>query len=271
MLKTIYPKTAFIDLETVPDIALGRDIYGISEDASDEDALKVIYERNGATPENPTPFLKPMFHKVIVSGFLYRWVEYVSHGIKEPTTKVKLEFLTLPALIASDVTKLATEKELIQRPLTFIGRNQAQVVGWNIDGFDWPVMLQRGLRNGIIVPDVCNRPEKPWDRSPNDYFAKYTGARIDLMKVVAGEMGYGSNPKLSDTAIALDLPGKEGMDGSKVYDAWKDGRIAEIVKYCNHDCAMTYQIWLRVAMMAGLLSVEQVESEMNQLDQLLEA
>jgi len=264
MLKTIYPKTAFLDLETVPDIALGRDVYGISEDASDDDALKIIYERNGATAENPTPFLKPMFHKIIVSGMIFRSVKLI-----EGKQKVELQILTLPSFRAG--LEPVSEKEMIQRPLTFIGRNQAQVVGWNIDSFDWPVLIQRGLRNGVVVPDVCNRPEKPWDRSPNDYFAKYTGARIDLMKIVAGEMGFGSNPKLSDTAIALGLPGKEGMDGSKVYDAWKDGRIAEIVKYCNHDCAMTYQIWLRVAMMAGLLSIEQVESEMNQLAQLLEA
>ena len=266
MLKTIFPKTAFIDLETVPDIALGRDIYGISEDAGDDDALKIIYERNGATPENPTPFLKPMFHKIIVSGMIFRSVKLI-----EGKQKVELQILTLPGLATTGDKKepfSSTEKEMIQRPLTFIGRNQAQVVGWNIDSFDWPVMIQRGLRSGVVAPDLCKRPNKPWEGM--DYFANFSDARLDLMKVIAGEGNYNARLKLSDTAIALGLPGKEGMDGSKVYDAWKDGRIAEIVKYCDHDCAMTYQIWLRVAMMAGLLSIEQVESEMDQLDQLLE-
>jgi 3'-5' exonuclease len=268
MLKSIFSKTAFIDLETVPDIALGRELYGISDEATDADVLQVAYEKHGATPDNRKPFLKPMFHKVIVSGIIFRSIEYVSQGVKEPTTRVKLEFLTLPTLVASDITKQATEKELIQRPLTFIGRNQAQVVGWNIDNFDWPVLIQRGLRNGVVIPDICKRPNKPWEG--NDYYAKFSDARLDLMKVVAGEMSFGSNPKLSDTAIALGLPGKEGMDGSKVYDAWKEGRTGEIVRYCNHDCAMTYQIWLRVALMSGLLSLEQVEAEMEQLRQLME-
>lgn len=267
MLKTIFPKTAFLDLETVACLDTIRSVYDCP-DADDEGALAIAYLKHGASPENPTPFLKLMLHKVIVSGLLYRSVEYVSQGIKEPTTKIKLEFLTLPTLIASDVTRPATEKEMIQRPLTFIGRNQAQVVGWNIDSFDWPVMIQRGLRNGVVIPDICKRPNKPWEG--NDYYAKFSDARIDLMKVVAGEMSFGNNPKLSDTAIALSLPGKEGMDGSKVYDAWKEGRLAEIVKYCNHDCAMTYQIWLRVALMSGLLSIEQVEDELEQLRQLLE-
>jgi 3'-5' exonuclease len=184
----------------------------------------------------------------------------------EGKQKVELQLLTLPDA-GYDVPP-NSEKELIQRPLTFIGRNQAQVVYWNGDNFDWPVLIQRGLRNGVVIPDICKRPNKPWEGS--DYYAKFSDARIDLMKVVAGEMSFGNNPKLSDTAIALGLPGKEGMDGSKVYEAWKGGRIAEIVKYCNHDCAMTYQIWLRVALMSGLLSLEQVEAEMEQLRQLME-
>lgn len=262
MLKSIFPKTAFIDLETVPDIAIGRELYGISKDASDEDALKIIYARNGATPENQKPFLKPMLHKIIVSGMIYRSVRLI-----EGKQKVELQFLTLPSLRAG--LEPVSEKEMIQRGLTFIGRNKAQVVGWNIDSFDWPVLIQRGLRNGVVAPDLCTRPNKPWEGM--DYFANFSEARIDLMKVLAGEGNYSARLKLSDTAIALGLPGKEGMDGSEVYDAWKAGRLAEIVGYCNRDCAMTYQIWLRIALMSGLLSLEQVEAEMEQLKQLMEA
>lgn len=261
MLKSIFPKTAFIDLETVPDIAYGRELYGIGDDTSDDDALKIIYERNGATAENPTPFLKPMFHKIIVSGMIFRSVKLV-----EGKPKVELQLLTLPSLAAGLATN--SEKDMIQRGLTFIGRNQAQVVGWNIDNFDWPVLIQRGLRSGVVAPDLCKRPNKPWEGM--DYFANFSEARLDLMKVIAGEGNYSARLKLSDTAIALGLPGKEGMDGSKVYDAWEEGRLAEIVKYCNEDCAMTYKIWLRVALMSGLLSLEQVESELEQLRQLME-
>lgn len=263
MLKSIFPKTAFIDLETVPDIKLGRELYDIGAEFSDDDAVKIIYARNGATPENPTPFLKPMFHKVIVSGMIHRSVKFI-----EGKPKVELQLLTLP-LPEDGPTGFRSEKELIQRPLTFIGRNQAQVVGWNIDSFDWPVLIQRGLRNGVVAPDLCKRPNKPWEGM--DYFANFSEARLDLMKVLAGEGNYSARLKLSDTAIALGLPGKEGMDGSEVYDAWKAGRLAEIVGYCNRDCAMTYQIWLRIALMSGLLSLEQVEAEMEQLKQLMEA
>lgn len=263
MLKSIFSKTAFIDLETVPDIALGRELYSISDDVSDEDALKIIYERNGATAENSKPFLKPMLHKIIVSGMIFRSVRLI-----EGKQKVELQLLTLPTLVDNDVPNVESEQYMIQRGLTFIGRNQSQVVGWNIDNFDWPVLIQRGLRNGVEVPDVCKRPNKPWEGM--DYFANFSEARLDLMKVLAGEGNYSARLKLSDTAIALGLPGKEGMDGSKVYDAWKDGRLAEIVKYCNQDCAMTYQIWLRIALMSGLLSLEQVEAEMEQLRQLME-
>ena len=260
MLKSIFSKTIFFDLETVPDIDMMRRVYEMQSDVfSDEEVLTQAYKRHGASPENPTPFLKPMFHKIIVAGAIFRNVKLI-----KGKTVVELQFLTQPGTAAEE----NTEGAMIERLLAFIGRNKAQIVGWNSDSFDWPVIMQRALVNGCVVPDICNRPNKPWEG--NDYFAKFSDARLDLMVTLAGEGNYQARLKLSDTAIALGMPGKEGMDGSKVYDAWKAGNLAEIVRYCNQDCAMTYRIWLRIALMAGLLSHEQVETEQGQLRQLIE-
>ena len=43
-------------------------------------------------------------------------------------------------------------------------------------------------------------------------------------------------------AAFFGIPGKQGMDGSMVYDAWKAGRIAEILTYCAHDVMMTREV-----------------------------
>lgn len=251
MFKSLPQKAIFFDLETVPDIGLGRRIYreAIPDAATDESALCEIYGQNGATPDNPKPFLKPMFHKVIVAGALYRSV--TSKG-------VSLKFLTQSE---------APEGEMIQKLLDYTGRSAAQLIGWNSDNFDFPVLIQRGMVSGCIVPDICKRPDKPW--LGNDYFAKCSDARLDLMKVWAGEYGYGGG-KLTEVAIALGLSGKEGMDGSQVYDAWKEGRIDEITRYCNRDVAMTYQIWLRMMRMSGMMTDAQFQTEENQLADLME-
>ena len=263
MLKSINPKTVFYDLETVPDIDLMRRVYEMQSDVfSDEEVLTEAYKRHGATPENPTPFLKPMFHKIIVAGAIFRNVSF-----HDSITITELKIHTLP-MAGTGLGTIPTEKEMIQRLLAFVSRNQAQLVGWNSDGFDWLVLMQRALINGCVIPDICKRPNKPWEG--NDYFARFSDARLDLMTTLAGQGNYQARLKLSDTALALGFAGKEGMDGSMVYDAWKEGRLAEIVKYCNHDCAMVYKIWLRVALMAGLLTYEQVEAEQEQLRQLME-
>jgi len=44
------------------------------------------------------------------------------------------------------------------------------------------------------------------------------------------------------------------MDGSQVWDAYRDGRIADIRNYCETDVMNTWLVYCRFQMMRGVLS-----------------
>jgi predicted PolB exonuclease-like 3'-5' exonuclease len=58
-------------------------------------------------------------------------------------------------------------------------------------------------------------------------------------------------------AQLLGLPGKIGMSGDAVWDAWLAGRAAEIRDYCETDVINTYLIYLRFELLRGRLTREE--------------
>jgi predicted PolB exonuclease-like 3'-5' exonuclease len=65
-----------------------------------------------------------------------------------------------------------------------------------------------------------------------------------------------ANAPLDEIAQLCGFPGKLGMDGSKVWDAYKNGEIEAIRNYCETDVANTYLVFLRFQLMRGALSQE---------------
>ena len=68
---------------------------------------------------------------------------------------------------------------------------------------------------------------------------------------------------LDEIAQLNGLPGKLGMDGSKVWDAWREGKIDAIRDYCETDVANTYLLFLRFQRMRGILAADAFEREMG--------
>ena len=56
---------------------------------------------------------------------------------------------------------------------------------------------------------------------------------------------------LDDLVQLMGFPGKLGMDGSKVWDAYQQGKITEIRNYCETDTANTFLAYLRFQLMRG--------------------
>ncbi|MEO5863166.1 MAG: 3'-5' exonuclease, partial [Burkholderiales bacterium] len=59
------------------------------------------------------------------------------------------------------------------------------------------------------------------------------------------------------------FPGKLGMDGSKVWQAFQDGEIVAIRNYCETDVANTYLIFLRFQLMRGHATRDQHDQEVK--------
>jgi predicted PolB exonuclease-like 3'-5' exonuclease len=53
------------------------------------------------------------------------------------------------------------------------------------------------------------------------------------------------------------------MDGSQVWPAWQQGRIAEIRAYCETDVVNTYLLFCRFQLMRGVWSLDRYQDEIN--------
>jgi predicted PolB exonuclease-like 3'-5' exonuclease len=89
----------------------------------------------------------------------------------------------------------------------------------------------------------------------NNYLNRFHWRHIDLMDVLAGYQMRAS-AGLDTVASLLGFPGKLGMDGSKVWPAWRDGDRESIHDYVEHDVLNTYLVYLRFELMRGGLSPE---------------
>lgn len=154
------------------------------------------------------------------------------------------------------------EPHLIQRFFDGIEKFTPNLVSWNGSGFDLPVLHYRALVHGI--PGCCY-----WDTGDvnkdfkfNNYLSRFHARHTDLMDVLAGYVNRAWAP-LHEIALLLGLPGKLGMDGSQVYDAFKHGDIVAIRNYCETDVANTYLIFLRFQLIRGALDAQGYEREVG--------
>jgi predicted PolB exonuclease-like 3'-5' exonuclease len=85
---------------------------------------------------------------------------------------------------------------------------------------------------------------------------------LDLMDVLA-MFNPRANAPLDDIAQLCGFPGKLGMDGSKVWHAYKNGEIEAIRNYCETDVANTHLVFLRFQLMRGHLSPAAYEAEIK--------
>ncbi|MFN3595441.1 MAG: 3'-5' exonuclease, partial [Thiobacillaceae bacterium] len=66
---------------------------------------------------------------------------------------------------------------------------------------------------------------------------------------------------LDDFARLLGFPGKLGMDGAQVWEAYQRGEMAAIRDYCETDVVNTHLVFLRFQRLRGVLTPEQYEAE----------
>jgi predicted PolB exonuclease-like 3'-5' exonuclease len=96
----------------------------------------------------------------------------------------------------------------------------------------------------------------------NNYISRYHTRHIDLMDLLALYQPRNNAP-LDELARLTGLPGKLGMDGSQVWDAFRAGRIADIRNYCETDVVNTWLVFLRFQKMRGVLRPNQHAREIE--------
>jgi predicted PolB exonuclease-like 3'-5' exonuclease len=79
--------------------------------------------------------------------------------------------------------------------------------------------------------------------------------------VLAGYQPRASAP-LDALAKLCGFPGKLGMDGSKVWEAFQQGRLAEIRAYCETDVVNTYLVYCKYQLMRGGFTADDYAEEL---------
>jgi predicted PolB exonuclease-like 3'-5' exonuclease len=92
----------------------------------------------------------------------------------------------------------------------------------------------------------------------NNYISRYHTRHLDLMDLLALYNGRANAP-LDDLAKLFGFPGKLGMDGGKVWEAWQAGKSAEIRDYCETDVINTYLVYNRFRRLRGELTCAEEE------------
>ena len=220
------------DIETIPDVAGIRVLHDLPETLSDYEVAEFAFQhRRGISG---TDFLAHHLQRIVtISCVLRDAAQFRVFSLSEPE---------------------ANEGEIIQRFFEGIERFSPQLVSWNGGGFDLPVLHYRGLIHEVVAPRYWDQGEGGYHDSRdfkwNNYLGRYHSRHLDLMDVLALYQPRANAP-LDELAKLMGFPGKFGMDGSLVWQAWQEGRINEIRDYCETDVVNTYLVYLGFQRMRG--------------------
>lgn len=239
--------TLVFDIETIPDIDGGRRILGL-HDSSDADVWTAMSALR--TAQRGSDFQPAHLHRVVAISCVLRERDQFR--------------------VWSLGDESSDEGELIQRFFDGLERYQPTIVSWNGGGFDLPVLHYRGLLHGVRAKTYWDSGQFDRDSKWNNYISRYQFRHTDLMDVLALYSGRNNAP-LTEIAVLLGFPGKLGMDGSKVFEAWQQNRLAEIRAYCETDVVNTWLVYLRFQLMRAHLSEPEYLDEIERVRRSLDA
>jgi len=232
--------TLVFDIETIPDTDGLKRLLDLPPETSAEDVANIAFHKR--RQQNGSEFLPHHQHRVVA----------ISCALREGDS------FRVWTLGAPD----APEQEIIQRFFDGIEKYTPNIVSWNGSGFDLPVLHYRAMIHGIQAPRYWDMGDDDRDFKWNNYISRYHMRHLDLMDVLAMYSGRANAP-LDQMAQLCGFPGKLGMDGSKVWDAYKNGEIDAIRDYCETDVANTYLVFLRFQLMRGLLDRQRYDEEVQ--------
>jgi predicted PolB exonuclease-like 3'-5' exonuclease len=178
------------DLETVPDLhgfAAANDLVG----KTDDEIREAIGDK----------FPKHIYHSIVCIGAL------VAHKERD--------YWAIDADGAPHVGE-RTEKQLISAFVDKIAELYPQLVTFNGNTFDLPVLRYRAMINGVSASGLSARP----------YFNRYTEDALDLCDALSSFSSQ-ARATLDEISKIMGMPGKpNGMKGSEVAAYYRAGRIS---------------------------------------------
>jgi len=237
--------TLVFDIETVPDTALGRRLYGL-HDLSDEQVAQIMFTKR--RQETGSDFLSHEQHRIVAISVVMR-------------SRDSLKVWSLG-------DEGSTDKVLIERFFDGLEKYTPDLVSWNGAGFDLPVLNYRSLLHSVTAARYWETGDSDQSFRYSNYLSRFHWRHMDLMDILSGFQGRG-RASLDDVATLLGLPGKVGMHGADVWPAYLTGGLARIRAYCETDVLNTYLIYLRFELLRGHLSPAEHAHEVARVRQTL--
>lgn len=233
------------DIETIPDIENAKKIHQL-ESLNDEEALSALLALRRA--KSGHEFFPLHLQKIVAISL-----------VMSTSSQIKVWSLG---------TEQSDEKELITRFFAGLEKHIPTLVSWNGAGFDLPVLHYRALLHGISAPAYWELGDNNQAFRWNNYLNRFHMRHVDLMDILAGYQNKAFAP-LDEIASMLGFPGKMGMHGSLVHQAWLNGEIQAIRNYCETDVLNTWGVFMRFELMRGNINLEEYHQQIQKLKQYL--
>jgi len=238
--------TLVFDIETVPDTVTGSRIWDLTG-IGDDDQVKAMRAKR-LEKTGYSDFIAHHLHKIVAISVALR----SSDGFK----------------LWSIGDANSSERELLERFFRGIEKFEPVLVSWNGSGFDLPVIHYRSLLHSVSAPRYWEVGDTDRTFRYNNFISRFHWRHIDLMDVLSGFQPRAGIP-LHEIALLLGFPGKLGMKGSDVWDAYRSGQIGEIRNYCETDVLNTYLIYLRFEQIRGNLTGAELRQEHDRVQKAL--
>ena len=238
--------TLVFDIETVPDTDLGRRLYGL-KDLSDAQVAQIMFTKR--RQETGSDFLSHEQHRVVAISVVMR-------------SRDSLKVWSLG-------DEGSSEKDLIERFFDGLDKFTPELISWNGAGFDLPVLNYRSLLHSVTAARYWETGDGDTSFRYSNYLSRFHWRHIDLMDVLSGFQGRG-RASLDDVATLLGFPGKVGMHGSQVWEAYLEGGLGRIRDYCETDVLNTYLVYLRFQLLRGYLNATEHAGEVGRVRKLLD-
>lgn len=192
--------------------------------------------------DRPTAFAPPPHHQIVAFGALC-W------GNQGP--------VRLSCLGAADgFSEAAALREFSQ--LLVPG---TQIVTWNGNRFDMPVIVARSLKHRVPLRSYF---------TCRGYRYRFTeDGHLDL-KDQLSDYAMRDAAGLDVWAKLIGLEGKGDTDGTMVADLWRAGEHERVRRYCLHDVVTTTRLWLEWRHLTGRVTSDELAAEYLKLNEFIE-
>lgn len=263
------------DIETVPDVVLAHDNYEpkLDFDFNATTSWRDLKVMEAISNQKKVGFPPTIFHIPIsiCAVFVHPETFCLMDGFKKsvPTPQTREELLQGERELLKSFWEFSIKYKDINRPwydrlesdikLNDYQRKQLKpfpvtFCGYNISGFDLPVIEQRSIRHLI----TCPIPEYALKDGVDSYRYKYALDRVYDLAAFFSNHQQQCRTNLDNLARSIGLAGKmEGMHGSKVAEEYFTNQQWErIEEYCAVDVLITYGVFLAMQKFRGALTAQ---------------